>query len=374
MSYSLDHLFDRPVYGQRQDSKSALLLPAMNALVAHHRAACPAYAAILAALGIAEHAERLEDMPFLPVRLFKRHLLQSIPESERYKELTSSGTTGQLVSRIVLDRATSAYQTRAVVKIMQEFLGKDRLPMLIIDHPGVIRDRLNFSARGAGILGMSNFGRGQTYALKDETMALDLDGVTAFLDKWGDVPILLFGFTFMVWKFLVRALEENGQRLHISGGILVHSGGWKKLQDEAVDNDNFRRRLAAVTGIRRVHNFYGMVEQVGSIFVECEEGRLHVPSFAEVIIRRPSDWSVAAPAEVGLIQVISCLPHSYPGHSLLTEDLGALTGVDNCPCGRHGRTFQVKGRLPKAEVRGCSDTFGERRVTPIKTGALDGYA
>ena len=362
MSDTVDCLFDLPVYGQPQVQKEAALLPAMNALVAHHRAACPAYAAILYAQGTPAQARRLEDLPFLPVRLFKQYLLQSVPDSERFKEMTSSGTTGQAVSRIVLDRSTSAYQTRALVKIMQEFLGKDRLPMLIVDHPSVIRDRLNFSARGAGILGMSNFGRGQTYALTDETMAPDLGGIAAFLAKWGDAPILLFGFTFMVWKFLVRALEDSGQRLHIPNGILVHSGGWKKLQDEAVDNASFKRRLAAVTGIRRVHNFYGMVEQVGSIFVECEEGRMHVPSFAEVLIRRPSDWSVTAPGETGLIQVISCLPHSYPGHSLLTEDLGALTGEDDCPCGRDGRTFQVEGRLPKAEVRGCSDTFGDKQA------------
>jgi len=77
-----------------------------------------------------------------------------------------------------------------------------------------------------------------------------------------------------------------------------------------------------------------MVEQVGSIFVECEAGRLHAPSFADVILRRAHDWSVAAPGEEGLIQVLSCLPQSYPGHSLL-----------------------MSGRLPKAEVRGCSDTF-----------------
>ena len=100
-----------------------------------------------------------------------------------------------------------------------------------------------------------------------------------------------------------------------------------------------------------------MVEQVGSIFVECEAGRLHAPSFADVIIRRPQDWSVADQGEEGLIQVLSCLPQSYPGHSLLTEDLGTLIGTDDCPCGRHGRTFSVSGRLPKAEVRGCSDTF-----------------
>ena len=38
-------------------------------------------------------------------------------------------------------------------------------------------------------------------------------------------PILLFGFTFMVWKFLVRALEESGRKVHIPNGILVHSDG-----------------------------------------------------------------------------------------------------------------------------------------------------
>lgn len=360
MISAVEQVFDTPVYGLSQVNKSARLLTALCELTAHHRQKCPPYAAILAAQP--QHVPHsLADLPFLPVRLFKQHLLESIEPGERFKVLTSSGTTGQAVSRIALDRLTSAYQTKAMVRIMQSFLGKDRWPMLVIDHPGVIRDRLSFSARGAGILGMSNFGRRPVYALQDDSMALDFEGVISFLEASAESPVLLFGFTFMVWEFLVRALENSGRCLHIPNGILVHSGGWKKLQVQAVENDTFKRRLQAVTGIQRVHNFYGMVEQVGSIFVECEQGHLHVPSFAEVIVRRADDWSEAAIGEEGLIQVLSCLPHSYPGHSLLTEDLGQLTGEDDCPCGRLGRTFTVKGRLPKAEVRGCSDTFGERQ-------------
>jgi len=57
-----------------------------------------------------------------------------------------------------------------------------------------------------------------------------------------------------------------------------------------------------------------------------------------------------------VIQVLSVLPRSYPGHSLLTEDVGALLGEDDCPCGRLGRTLRVDGRLKSAEPRGCSDT------------------
>lgn len=360
MTDAVEKVFEQPIYGLAQVEKERVLLPALNQLVAHHRDHCAPFAALLKSQG-GWSTLRIADVPFLPVRLFKEHLLESVTDAERFKVITSSGTTGQQVSRITLDRKTAGYQTKAMVKIMQEFLGKDRLPMLIIDHPGVIKDRQSFSARGAGILGMSNFGRNQTYALVDETMQLDIDGVTAFLNKWGEAPILLFGFTFMVWKFLVRVPEENGQRLNIPNGVLVHSGGWKKLEDEAVGHDEFKRRVAAVSGIRRVHNFYGMVEQVGSIFVECECGRLHVPSFAEVVIRRAADWSEAPMGEEGLIQVLSCLPHSYPGHSLLTEDIGALTGQDDCPCGRLGRTFRVVGRLPKAEARGCSDAFNDKK-------------
>jgi hypothetical protein len=353
----LNELFDGPVYGLAQPEKEARLLAALNTLDAHHRHQCAPYSSIMAAEGRPATAASLSELPFLPVRLFKSHLLESIPAEERFKMLTSSGTTGQQVSRISLDRKTATYQTKAVVKIMQDFLGKARMPMIIVDHPAVVKDRTNFSARGAGILGMSNFGRKHTYALHDENMGINWDAVEPFLEEFSGEPVLLFGFTFMVWKHFIRALEDAGRALDLSQGILVHSGGWKKLLDEAVDNATFKDRAYERLGVRRVHNFYGMVEQVGSIFVECEEGRIHAPSFADVIIRRPRDWSVAEIGEEGLIQVLSCLPNSYPGHSLLTEDLGRLTGEDDCPCGRTGRTFSISGRLPKAEIRGCSDTF-----------------
>ena len=109
-----------------------------------------------------------------------------------------------------------------------------------------------------------------------------------------------------------------------------------------------------------MHNFYGMVEQTGSVFVECEIGHLHASLFSDVVIRNPLDWSECRVGEPGLIQVLSVLPRSYPGHSLLTEDRGELLGEDDCRCGRKGRYFRVLGRLPRAEARGCSDTYEAR--------------
>ena len=53
---------------------------------------------------------------------------------------------------------------------------------------------------------------------------------------------------------------------------------------------------------------------------------------------------------------MSVLPTSYPGHNLLTEDLGRMIGLDKCKCGRKGKYFEVMGRVKNTELRGCSDT------------------
>ncbi len=144
---------------------------------------------------------------------------------------------------------------------------------------------------------------------------------------------------------------------------MIHSGGWKKLQEQAVDNDTFKRSLKARIGVDRIVNFYGMVEQVASIFMECDMGHLHTPVFADIVIRDPRVWSALESGRKGIIQVLSILPRSYPGHSLLTEDIGELVGEDDCPCGRYGKYFQVHGRVAKAELRGCSDTHAEQNQT-----------
>ena len=126
---------------------------------------------------------------------------------------------------------------------------------------------------------------------------------------------------------------------------------------EAVEAAQFKKRLKTVTGISRVHNYYGMVEQTGSIFMECEAGYFHASSWSDIIIRDPITLDTKPPGQPGLIQLLSALPFSYPGHSILSEDLGTIHGQDNCSCGRKGVYFSVSGRLEQAEVRGCSDTF-----------------
>ena len=350
-------------YSLDKEEKGRFLTERLGELTEKHRESCPQYRNMLESADYdSQKLCSYKELPFLPVRLFKELELRSVPKEEVVKTMTSSGTTGQAVSKIYLDRVTSANQQKVMVKIVSDFTGSSRMPMIILDCPSVVKNRQMFSARGAGILGFSIFGAKRIYALDDD-MKLDVDGLKAFLEKYQGQRIFLFGFTFMIWqhfyKELVR-LKEEGITFDLSEGVLIHGGGWKKLTNEAVSPQEFGQRLQEVCGLRHVHDYYGMVEQTGCIYMECECGHLHASNFSDVIVRRPLDFAECEMGEKGIIQVVSTLPESYPGHSLLTEDEGVVLGEDDCPCGRKGKYFKVIGRLKNAEIRGCSDTYAEK--------------
>jgi hypothetical protein len=133
------------------------------------------------------------------------------------------------VSRIALDKINIVRQQKVLSKIMQQWLGSKRLPMLIIDHANVIKDKFNYSARGVGIQGLSLFGYDHTYAL-NEDMSINMKAITQFFETYQDQPIFIFGFTFIIWQYFIEVLKTQQKHFHLSNVILLHSGGWKKLQ------------------------------------------------------------------------------------------------------------------------------------------------
>ena len=369
-----EELLQLSPYGLPHAEKKKLYEEALTELTEFHRHGCPAYGRFLDVCGCRRGGRflfqedggledekltdtiPLENIPFLPVSVFKEMDLVSVPEDQVVTKLTSSGTSGQRPSSIALDAGTSAAQQIALARIVGDFIGEGRIPYLVLDSRKVLKDRRLFSARGAGILGFSVFASRTCYAL-DENMELDIDAVKEFLEKYQDKKILLFGFTFMIWKHVVQELERRGVTLPVKDGFLIHGGGWKKLQSEAVSPEEFARRVRGVLGPVTISNYYGMAEQTGSIYMECECGHLHASTWSDILIRRPEDYSLCETGEKGIIQVLSPLAGSYPGHSLLTEDQGMILGEDDCPCGRKGKYFRILGRIPRAEVRGCSDTY-----------------
>jgi phenylacetate-coenzyme A ligase PaaK-like adenylate-forming protein len=355
----LTDILNIPPYSLDKNDKRELLNSYLNELSKFHYNNCPYYNKIIESTSFnIENKVCYTELPFLPVRLFKMFELKSIENNEVIKTMTSSGTSGQAVSRIFLDRETSSNQTKVLSKIVSSFTGKKRMPMIIIDSDSVVKNRKLFSARGAGILGFSMFGSKRIYALNDK-MELKIDSIIEFIEQNKDETTFIFGFTYMIYLHFYKELERLNIKLDLSNSVMIHGGGWKKLINESVSSNIFKKKLKNVCYIESVHDYYGMVEQTGSIYIECEKGHLHASIFSDIIIRNPKDFSIAKVGEKGIIQVLSILPNSYPGHSLLTEDEGILLGEDNCSCGRLGKYFKIVGRLKNAEIRGCSDTYAQ---------------
>ena len=363
----IDHILSAPPYLQAPEEKQPVLLKLFKEELEYARQRHAGYR------NYVEHwpsdyrsAGRVCDLPFLPVGSLKANPPLSLVSPDQIKRtLTSSATTSQSPSRVVLDPPTARRMTKGVVTIVRDFIGSARRPYLVVDTPTLMGDPGALGARGAAIQGLQPFARETTYCMSLDgqgALVLDLDALEAFAKRHRDDDVLVYGFTYILWSHLARPLLEKRICLDLPKARVLHSGGWKRLQDQAVDKATFNDGLARIFGCpaERVVDFYGMVESVGVIFPDCSEGNKHAPAFGDVIVRDPLTLAPVAAGERGVVQVCSVLPTSFPGHLLLTEDVAEVIAYDGCPCGRRGISFRFKGRVPKAEVRGCGNIQSKR--------------
>jgi len=319
-------------------------------------------------------ADKISDLPYLPVGVFKTSPPLALVGADDVKRtLSSSATTGQVPSRIVLDAATARRMAKGVTTIIRDFIGPARRPYLVIDTPENLAAQVELGARGAAIQALGSFATEVVSCLHpghNGDSSVDLEKLLACAAKWKDSEVLVYGFTYVIWTNLVQPLQRQGITLDVPNVRVLHSGGWKRLREQAVTRDAFTRGVASIFGCSpdRVIDYYGMVENVGVIYPDCDQGNKHVPAFADVVVRDPLTLAPVEAGQRGLIQVCSVLPTSFPGFLLLTEDMAEVIDYDGCPCGRRGISFRFAGRAPKAEVRGCGNLENTRYQQPQGVG------
>ena len=167
---------------------------------------------------------------------------------------------------------------------------------------------------------------------------------------------LMKNFIYLV--LLLQYMKISIKKLKIivwtsKNAVLIHGGGWKKLENKGVSNNIFKRKIKKKFNINKIYNYYGLIEQTGSIFFECENGYFVSSIFSEVIVR-DKNFNVLPNNQKGLVQLMSVLPTSYPGHNIITEDIGKIFKI-KCNCGLNSTHFKIYGRAKEAEIRGCSD-------------------
>lgn len=352
-------LDDVSPYALSPEAKQEFLLTQLTALQQHHAERCPPYGALVS------HWKRrglkstsVEHFPYLPVTLFKEYDLRSIDGAAM--AVRSSATTSGVASRVYSDKETRRRQSRSANRIWVDFLGETRRHYLVFDVEETVRGTAGLGARGAAILSLAHLASKFHFVMRSEgdQLQLDHEALKQAIDEVGDQPFLAYGFTYLLYQAHGELLDSGIEmRAAHPDSRLLHSGGWKRLQAEAVDKSHFNEHVARPWSLpsSAVIDFYGLVEQVGVPYPDCVEGLKHAPYWADVIVRRADSLSRAACGESGLIQLMNCLPISGPNHNVLTEDLGEIVMEDGCRCGRRGKAFRFVGRAPRAELRGCSD-------------------
>ena len=360
---AIDRLLASPPFGLDDRQKAPLFLAAMREAFVHHLAACEPFRRIALSQGFRSAAD-LDDLaraPFLPAALFKRFDLVSVPPSEIRSVLHSSATSGD-PSKIAIDTVTATRQAVVSARTIAEFIGHERRPFLVADEEPAAERTRTIPARLAAARGFTAFATSIDYLLRRpaEGAIPDFDFMVSSLEarERAGAPVTVFGLTFALHHDVVLPLLSRGLAFHLpAGSSVAHIGGWKRLEQARVDRVRFVGDVCSVLGVapERVFDFYGFTEQMGLVYGGAGLEPKVVPAYAEVLVRDPRTLAPAPDGAPGLLQVLTPLPHSHPGVSVLTDDIARIVSRGSSDSGRCGTRFELLGRVEGAEPRGCSD-------------------
>ena len=134
----VESLLSMPPYGQAPEEKQAGLLEILKEELDY---ACQRHAGYKNYVQNwpldYQSASQVADLPFLPVGLLKANPPLSLVDLDEVKRtLTSSATTSQLPSRVVLDSPTARRMTKGIVTIVRDFIGPASQTLLGCRHTG----------------------------------------------------------------------------------------------------------------------------------------------------------------------------------------------------------------------------------------------
>ncbi|MFA7676116.1 MAG: acyl-protein synthetase [Candidatus Shapirobacteria bacterium] len=357
--------FKKQPFCLAQSEKEKVFLFEMKRLVKWHYEKCQEFKILCDNRNFSISGDfELEELPYFPVSIFKKFDIMSVPREKIIKILYSSSTSGE-PSKIMIDKETADNQSIVVNNILSDFFGKERMHFIIFDNEEVLTSSSHeLSSRGTAIRGMISMAKKMSFVL-DRELNLDVSKIESIMDeiREGD-KVCFFSFTWLIYNIYLNN-KDNERVINIFRKLknqeknILHIGGWKKLKDIAVSKEKFNENIGNIFNVpkEKIVDFYGMTEQLGTVYPDCEYGYKHIPIYSEIIIRDIDTLKSLNNNQAGFIQFLSPLPHSYPGISILSDDIGEIVGVDDCKCGRKGKYFLFEKRSEKAEVRGCGDSL-----------------
>lgn len=320
-------LLDRPFAVHTAEDFNALALE----LFQLHAANNPVYRGFLKGLGKApESVEFVDQIPFLPIQLFKNHrvLLEGLDPAAHF---TSSGTTGsvtsthhvpwpQLYERSFMTSFNAVYGDLAewrILALLPAYLEREGSSLVYMAQQLIAATEDPLSG---------------TYLHKYDELSLVLQRS----EKEGKKTLLL-GVTFA----LLDLAEQFPQALEHS--VIMETGGMKGRRPELV-REELHRILKSAFHVDAIHSEYGMTELLSQAW-STGGGVYRCPPWMRVVIRDVNDPFAELPVDhIGGINVID-LANIGSCPFIATQDLGRAHADG---------TFEVLGRFDHSDVRGCN--------------------
>ncbi|MFN8155193.1 MAG: acyl transferase [Bacteroidia bacterium] len=281
-----------------------------------------------------DKVKTLEDIPFLPVRFFKTHDVISAGKTPEII-FTSSGTTGQVVSRHCV--AEVELYEHSFLNGFKRFYGEPSHYCILALLPSYLERGGSSLVYMAETL-IRRSGHPDSGFYLDQYAALHRK--LELLKQSGQKTILL-GVTYALLD-LAEQFPLEFQEL-----IIMETGGMKGRRKELI-REELHEILGKAFGVTAIHSEYGMTELLSQGY-SAGGGIYKAPGWMKILIRDANDpFSWRSDGKTGGISIID-LANLYSCSFIATQDLGRLY-----PDGR----FEVLGRFDDAEMRGCNLMIG----------------
>jgi hypothetical protein len=281
---------------------------------------------------------RVEDIPHLPIALFKRYLLKS-GDWEPTRKFTSSGTTGATTSRHPL-RNEQWYRTNAC-RAFEEIYGplKDR-PILALLPAYLERTGSSLVFMADDFIHQS--GHEQSGFFLDDLRSLREKMLWLQNNHEGPSPLLI-GVSFAL---LDLAEFWAGD---LSKFIIMETGGMKGRRRE-MTREELHGTLSKAFGVAHIHSEYGMTELLSQAYAPKAGIFLPAPTMRVATREITDPFATTAPGKTGALNLID-LANLDTISFIATDDLGRVH-----PDG----TFEVLGRMDASDMRGCNLLVGSQ--------------
>ncbi len=285
-----------------------------------------------------QSVREISDLPFLPIEIFKNHLVLDQTKGDVALFFQSSGTTQMNLSKHYI--ADETLYKESIYKSFSRFIGKPEDFIFLGLLPNYLERQNSSLIYMVDYLMKTSHKPENGYFLYNHQELFELLSQLSGTHK----EIILFGVSFALLDFLDFLYSDSFTHslAHSPNLTIIETGGMKGRKEE-MTKDELLKTLQTGFKTKRIFSEYSMTELLSQAY-SLGNNEYSCPPWMKILIRNTEDpLSYMPDGRTGAINIID-LVNRYSCSFIATQDLGKV----------HQQKFQVLGRLDHSDIRGCS--------------------